>query len=267
MILSNLHTHSVFSDGVNTLEELADTAIEKGFSTLGFSDHSFTDFDDCFCMKEGVFDSYVASVHKLKARYAGKIDLFCGMEWDYYSENIPTEKLDYTIGSVHYVKRGGIYYGVDHSAQGEQQGIDEGCGGDRALYVREYYRNICEHITKNPIDVIGHFDVLTKFGLIDEEADYYRREAFAAVDYAVERGVIIEINTGAVFKKLKEAPYPAFFLLQRICEKGGRVCIDADAHKKENLDFYFAESRDLMKAAGFRTATVLTRDGFVETEL
>lgn len=267
MILSNLHTHSVFSDGVDTLEAIADTAIKKGFSTLGFSDHSFTDFDDSFCMKNRVFDSYVSKVQELKALYAGKLDLFCGMELDYYSENIPVDRLDYVIGSVHYVKRDGIYYGVDHTAQGEQQGIDEGCGGDVALYVREYYRSICEHITKNPIDVIGHFDVLTKFGLIDENADFYRREAFAAVDYAVERGVIIEINTGAVFKKLKQAPYPALFLLKRICKKGGRVCIDADAHKKENIDYFFAESRELMKEAGFRSSTVLTRDGFVETEL
>ena len=32
----NLHTHSVFCDGKNTFEELIQSAINKGFTTLGF---------------------------------------------------------------------------------------------------------------------------------------------------------------------------------------------------------------------------------------
>lgn len=267
MIPSNLHTHSVFSDGKNTVEEIADAAVQKGFRTLGMSDHSYTAFDPTFCMKDGVFDRYVEKVNECKAKYAGTLDIFCGMELDYYSENIPTDRLDYIIGSVHYVKRGGVYYGVDHSAEGEKQGIDEGCGGDVHLYIREYYRNICDHIAKNPVNVVGHFDVLTKFGLIDEEDPAYRREALAAADYAIERGVIIEINTGAVFKKLKKNPYPNAFILKHICEKGGRVCIDSDSHIIDSLDFYFEESCALMKACGFRTAAMLTKDGFCDVEL
>ena len=40
MRFSNLHTHSTFSDGKNTPEEIVLSAIEKNFLSIGFSDHS-----------------------------------------------------------------------------------------------------------------------------------------------------------------------------------------------------------------------------------
>ena len=49
-MISNFHTHSVFCDGDNTLEEIATSAIEKGFTALGFSGHGFTPFDTRYCM-------------------------------------------------------------------------------------------------------------------------------------------------------------------------------------------------------------------------
>ena len=36
----NLHTHSTYRDGKNTLEELIETTLEKGLVSLGFSNHS-----------------------------------------------------------------------------------------------------------------------------------------------------------------------------------------------------------------------------------
>ena len=50
-MLSNLHTHSTFCDGVNTPEEIVKSAVERGFSSVGFSGHGYTDFDLCYCMK------------------------------------------------------------------------------------------------------------------------------------------------------------------------------------------------------------------------
>lgn len=35
-MLTNYHTHSIFSDGKNTPEEIVQKAIEKGFGAVGF---------------------------------------------------------------------------------------------------------------------------------------------------------------------------------------------------------------------------------------
>ena len=42
MIRQNLHTHCTYCDGKNTLEEMVLAAIDKGFSSLGFSSHCFS---------------------------------------------------------------------------------------------------------------------------------------------------------------------------------------------------------------------------------
>ena len=43
----NLHTHSVFSDGKSTPEEIVIEAIKQGLKVIGLSDHSPVPFASC----------------------------------------------------------------------------------------------------------------------------------------------------------------------------------------------------------------------------
>ena len=47
----NLHTHSIFSDGKSTPEEVVVEAINQGMKVLGFSDHSPVPFENSFAIK------------------------------------------------------------------------------------------------------------------------------------------------------------------------------------------------------------------------
>ena len=58
MRYTSLHTHSTFSDGKSTMEEQVLSAIEKGFASVGFSDHSYTNFDLSYCMKQEQVPAY-----------------------------------------------------------------------------------------------------------------------------------------------------------------------------------------------------------------
>ena len=51
-MLTNYHTHSIFSYGKNTPEEIVQKAIEKGFGAVGFSDHAPTIYDLSYCMQD-----------------------------------------------------------------------------------------------------------------------------------------------------------------------------------------------------------------------
>ena len=44
--LSNVHSHTTFSDGKNTVEEMVQAALGLVFHTLGFSEHGPADYDD-----------------------------------------------------------------------------------------------------------------------------------------------------------------------------------------------------------------------------
>ena len=109
--LSNLHTHTLYCDGKNTPEEYIKKAIEKGFVSIGFSGHSYLDFGEEWYMGvEGTVE-YIKEIKALKEKYAGIIEVYLGLETDYYSNLNKNSKkdlgLDYIIGSLHYVKNEG----------------------------------------------------------------------------------------------------------------------------------------------------------------
>ncbi|MBQ5866103.1 MAG: PHP domain-containing protein, partial [Oscillospiraceae bacterium] len=60
-----LHTHSVLCDGKDTLEEMVQAAIEKGFDSIGFSGHSFMDIYAEFSMSEEDVKVYKAEIARL----------------------------------------------------------------------------------------------------------------------------------------------------------------------------------------------------------
>ena len=105
---SNLHAHTFYCDGKNNTEDYILTAIEKGFTSVGLSGHSFTKFDTEYCMSEKGTLEYLKELKNLKKKYEDRIQVYVGIEADFYSgfnpkldENLG---LDFRIGSVHYIK-------------------------------------------------------------------------------------------------------------------------------------------------------------------
>ena len=103
-MLSNLHTHTVFCDGSATAEELVREAIEKGFTSLGFSGHAYASYGLSYCIKDE--DAYIAEIKRLKKKYESDIEVYLGIEEDAFEE-ADRSKYEYLIGSMHYVNVGG----------------------------------------------------------------------------------------------------------------------------------------------------------------
>src|SRR5699024_10297938 len=141
--LSSVHVHSKLCDGKNTLDELAVTAWKAGLKTLGFSGHSHTPCDIEYCMTRSRTALYRAQVAKLKERYAGKMDILCGLEWDLNSDDDPAA-YDYTIGSAHYVRgpKTGRYYEIDFRPADLAACIQDDFDGDGLAVVEAYFRNV-----------------------------------------------------------------------------------------------------------------------------
>ena len=98
----NLHTHTTYVYRKGTLEEIICKAIDKEFNSIGFFEHShlkYSLFSNRITVPKML--SYQDEIRSLKQKYVNVIDVFCGLEYDFYS-NIVTNALDYTIGSVHY---------------------------------------------------------------------------------------------------------------------------------------------------------------------
>ena len=242
MITKDLHTHTVYCDGRDTPESMILSAIEKGLDTVGISGHSYTFFDTSYCMKREDIPRYVAELNYLRAKYYDKIHVLCGVEQDYYSDH-PTDMFDYSIGSVHYLKLGDEYIPVDESAEILKNAAEEYFGGEIYALCEEYYKTVADVVRKTACDIIGHFDLITKFNedgaILDTSSPRYIAAWKAAVDELVRYGAPFEINTGAISRGLRTSPYPSEDIISYIRSRGGELILSSDAHSADAIAFGF----------------------------
>ena len=217
---------------------------------LGFSGHAHTPFDEEACMSVDETRSYVDEIFRLKAKYAGKIEILCGTEQDYYSDTA-TNSYDYVIGSVHYVEIGGKYFSVDDTPEILEAGI-RACGGDEYVLSERYFALVSDVVNRTGADIIGHFDLITKFGRIDEDNPRYIDAALSAADTLLKTGKPFEINTGAISRGYKSFPYPSLRILKYIAERGGSVILSSDSHSKNTLMFKFTEYEAMAESLGLK---------------
>jgi DNA polymerase (family 10) len=101
-----LHCHTDFSDGANTLEEMAEATRERGYQYLGIADHSQSARYAGGLTVEKV-EAQLATADKLNQRYRGAFRIFKGIESDILEDgslDYPDEVLrgfDYVVASVH----------------------------------------------------------------------------------------------------------------------------------------------------------------------
>ncbi len=248
MIRSDFHLHTLFSDGKNTPEEMVLAAIEKGMTAIGFSDHSYTAFDESYCMPLERVGEYRHTVAELKERYGDKIKVLCGIEQDFYSDE-STDGYDYVIGSVHYIKVGEDFIPIDESPEILVKAAEKHFGGDIYCIVEEYFKTVSQVVKKTRADIIGHFDLITKFNrdakLFDERSARYRRVAEAAVKALLKSGRPFEINTGGMSRGYMSRPYPSRDWFEMIEARGGKFVLSSDSHSKDNLCYGFENYQDI----------------------
>lgn len=244
--MTDLHVHSSFSDGKSTPEEIVRAAIARGMTRLGISDHSYTFFDEDYCMPKERIGEYRDCIAALKEKYAGRIELLCGIEQDLFSAE-PTEGYDYVIGSVHYICVNGEYISVDHTEEILLDAAKRHFGGDLIALAEEYWRTVARVAEETGADIIGHLDLVTKFNeggrLFDESDPCYVAAATAAVERLLRSGKPFEINTGAISRGYRTAPYPSPFLQAYIRERGGRFVLSSDSHSADTLMYGFENCR------------------------
>lgn len=249
MILTDLHVHTVFSDGKNTPGEMVLAAIEKGMACIGFSDHSYAEEDLDFCMKKEDIEIYRRTIAELKEEYKDQIKILCGIEQDLYAD-VPAAGYDYVIGSVHRVRAGDSYVTVDHTPEVLSKGVERYFGGDYYSLAEEYYRAVAALADMDPIHIIGHFDLVTKFNeggkLFDESHPRYVAAWQAAADRLLAKKIPFEINAGAISRGYRTEPYPAAPIREYIRAKGGSFILSSDCHTAESLCFCFGKLETLL---------------------
>ncbi len=248
MTIANYHTHTKWSDGSATVQEMIDAAREAGLNEVGISDHFALTMGDpvTWALPPQSLDNYVAEILRAKERNKD-IAVRLGLEVDYYPETIEHVKeqlasypFDFLIGSVHFVDG----FPIDYSAQ-PWQGISPEA---RDSVWRSYWRLIRATAQSGLFDIIGHFDLPKKFNFFPS-ADL-NDDALSALDAVAEADMVVEINTSGWDRPVAEA-YPSQFYLQEAKRRGIALVINSDAHAPGEIVRHFQHARQWASAAGY----------------
>ena len=266
----NLHTHTTYCDGTLSAEEMVLEAIQRGGGSIGFSEHSFVPFDLEYSMKLEDTPSYINEINNLKEKYKDSIDIYLGLEVDYFTDKTP-ENLDYIIGAVHHVEKDGNYITIDGYAEHLHKMAAKHFSGDYYAMAESYYETVANVVPKTGADIIGHFDLIAKNNvdnsMFDEMHPKYIDAAISAMEQVLKKCRIFEINTGAMYRRGSSTPYPAVHLLKELQKRGGEVILSSDSHTAESLYYRFDEMCELVKSCGFKYIKRLTKHGYIDANL
>ena len=270
--ISNLHTHTNYCDGKNSIEENIKYAIEKEFISLGFSGHSNFIKDDCSMTKEGTI-KYLSDIKKYKEIYKDKIQIYSGIEADYYSNlNKDTDKemtLDYRIGSVHFIDDNKDYFCIDMSKDNFEETIKH--FGNIKIVIEKYFDNIIKMTNTQKPDIIGHLDLVRKYNFkkeyFTEEEDWYIEKVEEVLENIKENNSIVEVNIKLMSKSNLDAHYPNKMTIKKILKMNIPLILNTDAHSINGLDKFYYEAIEELKKLGVKKFKMLIDNSFKDIDI
>ena len=263
MRISTAHAHTIYSDGKSTPEEMIESAIARGFCSIGFSDHGVQNFDPNYCMSQFDEDGYIKTIGALRNKDCG-IPIYLACERDLFSSS-DRRHYDYMIGSVHYLDIDGKKIAVDGGFDDLKACVRDHFAGDGLMMARHYFELLANYIVDYKPQIIGHFDLVQKNnaqGLLFDDSDpRYTDMAMDALCVLIKTDALLEINTGAIARKRLSWPYPQLRFLKRWHELGGRVTITSDCHDASLIDCGYDMAFAVAREAGFKEHYLLDPKG------
>jgi DNA polymerase (family 10) len=221
-IRGDLHCHTKLTDGENTIREMAEAALQRGYEYLAITDHSKA-VSVARGLNEANLKKHAQAIRKLNGSING-LWLLAGVEVDILKDgtldlDVSTlAELDWIVASVH------SYFELSKAAM---------------------TKRLLKAVRSGVIHCIGHAAgrLIGRRDPVDVDWD----ELFAACK---EYGVLLEINAQPDRLDLRDN------YCQRGKEAGLRFVVNTDAHKQGDLDFMafgvgvarrgWLESRDVL---------------------
>ena len=198
-----LHVHSTWSDGQNTIRELVEACIARGYQYLGITDHSKVAAYAGGLTEENLRRQQ-EEIDRLNEEYTGRLHILKGTECDIlkdgtldYADEV-LANLDFVVASIH---------------------------SNFNLSPEEQTQRMLRAIANPNVDIIGHPTGRILLGRVG-----YTLDMEAVIDAAVEHGVCIEINAHPSRLDMD------WRLVKRARDRGMKIPIDPDAHILAGLD-------------------------------
>lgn len=236
----NLHAHSQFCDGRDSMEEIAKAAGDAGMEYFAFTPHSPVNIDSPCNMKISQMDEYLEESSRLMESYSPDMRILTSLEIDYlgddwgphidYFQMLP---LDFRLGSVHFVpNQEGVLLDCDGRFERFLQYLKHGYGNDLRYVVEKYFEQVLMMLERGGVDLLGHFDKIAgNASQADPEIEnqsWYEALVDDVISHVKGTDVVMEINTKAYADKSRFFPSDRWW--NKIIEAEIPLAIDSDAH-------------------------------------
>jgi histidinol-phosphatase (PHP family) len=146
---------------------------------------------------------------------------------------------DFVIGSIHFIDNW-AFDDPDQHVKWKNKDID-------CVY-RDYYELLRKSAASGLFDIMGHVDLVKKFGHRANTDMTAEVEATAKV--FKDAGVTVEINTSGLRKPVKEI-YPSLEVLKIYRQAGVPITFSSDSHEPGDVGRDYDKAATLARAAGY----------------
>ncbi|HHL40439.1 MAG TPA: PHP domain-containing protein [Deltaproteobacteria bacterium] len=206
---SDIHCHTVFSDGAATVDEMVAAAVDIGLRSIAVTDHVRRDTP--------WLDDYLEEIESLKERYDGTIEVLSGFETKVVDfdglldvEERRLEEVDVVLGSIHSIPSAGGFLT-------DRETADRGYVLSCWLHAfRGLVRNDAVHVIAHPAQELAALGID-----LDEEMED------EVVDMIVRENKIVEVSLR------HRVPGARFFA--KLLDRGVPMAVGSDAHSVEDM--------------------------------
>ena len=246
-VYGDYHTHTLDSDGVNTIDENIAAAKQRGLSEIGITDHAHhrphnkkKRLQNALMAKAQVLRS--GKNYDIKTFYGTECNVV-GLDGDIDIANDERKLYDYLVCGIHvsvqpknfwqffsyYIPN--MFFFVLHRL---------GIAWTPKSLIRKNTRAVINVIEKNNIDILSHPN------------RYFRVNVIEVAKACIARGTAMELNN----KKVSFRPVD----FERMVAMGAKFVINSDAHKAENVG-RMDRVEAFLKLCDYDPACILNLDG------
>lgn len=245
----DLHNHTILCNHASgTVFEYLEKALSLGIDEYGFSCHAPMNYDFKYRMslsQQGIYERWIKEAREY---FKGRIKVLLAYEVDflegYLLDEVINSKVDYLIGSVHFLKNQNDMWGFDNP---EFIGVYQSKDID-AIW-QEYFDAIKAMAKTQLFDIVGHLDLIKVFKFLPKKD--IRLIAKEALKEIKKSNMVLEINS-AGFRKPIAQSYPSKELLEEAYSLGINITFSSDAHSLEQIGFAYDEVVALAKEIGYK---------------
>jgi len=264
---TNYHTHTNFCDGKGSIAEVISTACNLGMPVVGISSHGPLPFERKWCMKSGNIDNYVSEIRKI-ASIESTIEVFAGLEADFVPGKVSPatyrDKLDYVIGSIHFVDEflNGEGWEIDGPYQEFTEGFEKIFRNDMKAVVTRYFELTRQMVNESEPDIVGHLDKIKmqnrEHSRFDEADNWYRSAVRDTLLTILRTECIVEVNTRGLYQGKTTTTYPSPWIIEEIAKMKIPVTLSSDAHHPDDLINRFPPAAGVLLQAGIKKIRILS---------